>query len=80
MAIRYRVEVVETYAGGADRPWSVTRRVLDHQPGGLCQRPLVVRGPGRQRRISCGRRLPFGQQCAACRPQITIVKVRRITL
>ncbi|GAA4588672.1 hypothetical protein GCM10023194_40940 [Planotetraspora phitsanulokensis] len=74
----YRVEVTETRAPGADRPWNVTRRVLSAESA-PCLSPVLVRLAGRRRRIACGRRLPMGQQCRNCAPRILITEVRRVT-
>lgn len=78
MANRYRVRVIETYACGADLPWSVARQVLGHDRSGRCERPVIIRGCGLVQQLACARRLPADQQCTACRTHTVIVDVRRI--
>lgn len=75
---RYQVVVIETLATGGRHAWSVVRHVVNHFASAACQRPIRVRARGHERQLACGRRLPADQQCAACRPHITIVEVRRI--
>ena len=75
---RYQVHVTETYAPGAERPWSTTRRVLPVEPG-PCHAPELVRLGRLRARIACGRRLPHERQCRNCFPRIVITEVRRIT-
>ncbi|GAA1612580.1 hypothetical protein GCM10009733_005780 [Nonomuraea maheshkhaliensis] len=78
MANQYRVRVIETYARGADLPWSVARQVVGHDRSGRCEHPVTIRGCGQTRLLACARRLPADQQCAACRTHTVIVDVRRI--
>ncbi|GAA3559641.1 hypothetical protein GCM10022419_045300 [Nonomuraea rosea] len=75
---RYRVQVTEVYADGADQPWSVARQVTD-AVGAACHHPIEVHANGTRRQIACGERLPADQQCDACRTHVHVVKVRRVT-
>ncbi len=75
---RYLVQVTETYAPGAERPWSTVRRVLAVESG-PCLAPVLVRLGRLRRHIACGRRLPHDRQCRNCCPRIVVTEVRRIT-
>ena len=75
---RYQVHVTETYAPGAERPWSTTRRVLAVESG-PCLAPARVRLGRVRARSACGRGLPHERQCRNCFPRIVITEVRRIT-
>ncbi|WP_327047103.1 hypothetical protein OG320_04220 [Microbispora sp. NBC_01189] len=75
---RYQVQVTDTYARGAQRPWSTVRRVLAEESG-PCLTPVLLRFGRLRRWIACGRRLPHDRQCRNCCPRIVVTEVRRIT-